>query len=241
MTEKMNQTIARPDLQDVLNLLKRDILLNLNSHHIGKIQSFDSTTQTAKATIVYKKVFSKRNALTGIYNNELIDYPILLDCPVIFLGGGLASLTFPITAGDECLVLFNDRDIDNWYKGGSGTGPATARLHSMADGLIIVGVRSLATALTGFDTDSVTLRYGTANKVQVFTDKIVLSIGSILTLEINATGKFKVTGSLGEFVSSISKLFDDVQTGTVTTLLGPQPLVMPTFTADKLILDSFKA
>jgi hypothetical protein len=60
-------------------------------------------------------------------------------------------------------------------------------------------------------------------------------------LTLKPTGQLSVTNPLGELVSAISQLFTDIGTAVTYTALGPQPLVMPTFVLDKLILDSFKS
>lgn len=148
-----------PSLKDLLDLHKKDIMLSLNCHAIGTIQSFNSTNQTATATINYKKTVLKQDS-NGVVYNELINYPVLLDIPVVILGGGICNLTFPITAGDECLILFNDRDIDNWFSSGQVGPVASSRLHSFADGIALVGVKSLAHSITGYDMTRAKLAYG---------------------------------------------------------------------------------
>jgi hypothetical protein len=50
----------------------------------------------------------------------------------------------PIAADDTCLVLFNDRNMDDWYLTGKISAPADNRIHSIADGIVLVGIRSLA-------------------------------------------------------------------------------------------------
>ena len=159
---QQNQIPNEPQLKDLLDLLKKDIFLSLNCHHLGTIQSFNAANQTASATINYKKTFFELDPKTGLYNPVLLDYPIMQDCPVICLGGGSASLTFPIKQGDECLVFFNDRDMDNWFSGSVGGAVASPRLHSFADAIILVGVRSLQHALQNYDTVRAILRNGSA-------------------------------------------------------------------------------
>lgn len=152
---------ADPSLRDLLDLLKKDIMLSLSAHHIGSVQSFDPSTQTATATINYKKTYTQLNKTSGLYEQVLVDYPILIDCPVVCLGGGPASLTFPIAKGDECLVIFNDRDMDNWFQGGSGGQVATPRLHSFSDGIILVGIRSMGNVLGSYDSTRAIIQNGT--------------------------------------------------------------------------------
>lgn len=159
---KLNQIPNEPELKDLLDLHKKDIMLSLSSHHIATIQSFNAVNQTASATINYKKTFFERNPVTKVYAPVLVDYPQLIDCPVVVLGGGESSLTFPIAAGDECLVLFNDRDMDNWFQGASGGAVATSRLHSFSDAIILVGVNSLQNSLVAYDTVRAVLSNGNA-------------------------------------------------------------------------------
>jgi hypothetical protein len=197
-------------LADAFNLVKKDVMLNLNCHHIGTVQSFNSTKQTATATINYKKTFFQLNATTGLYNPVLFDYPMLIDAPVIFLGGSLGQygLTFPVVQGDECLILFNDRDIDNWFTGGGGGAVATPRLHSFADGIILVGLRSLGNVLQNFDTAHAALRGSKDGKTMV-------GVGA--TLVRIANSQYTLNGLLKTLISNINDLVTAV--GNIT--VGP--------------------
>lgn len=156
----LNKAVATPGLPDLLASHKKDIMLNFNCHAIAKIQSFDPDTQTATATINYKKTFFVLDS-TGQYVPNQVDYPVLIDCPVVILSGGTAHLTFPISKGDDCLVLFNDRDIDNWFQSGQVGPVATSRLHSFADGVLLVGLRSSQDALSDYDPARAVLRNDT--------------------------------------------------------------------------------
>lgn len=195
---------AEPQLKDVLDQLKKNVFLSLNCHHVGTIQSFDATHQTATVTINYKKTYYQLNPATQLYAPTLIDYPILIDCPVICLGGGPTALTFPIAAGDECLVLFNDRDLDNWFAGGAGTGTSTPRLHSFADAIILVGLRSMGHVLSNYDTVRAVLSQGTT----------MVGVGPSL-IKI-ANGLYSLNGLLQELVTEIQNLVTATAAITVT-------------------------
>lgn len=69
--------------------------------------------------------------------------PVLINCPVLWQGGGGVTATFPIKANDECLVIFGQRCIDSWWQQGGIQNQAELRLHSISDGFALVGVRSL--------------------------------------------------------------------------------------------------
>lgn len=239
MTQNINYIPNEPQLKDLMDYVSRDIKLSLNCHHVGTIESFDDLTQTAQVSINYTKTFLNIQDV-GNTSVQSVNYPILASCPVMCLGGGLASMTFPITPGDECLVLFNDRDLDNWFNGSSNSPPATGRLHAFTDGIVLVGLRSLSNVLTNYNTSAPEIRMG-GNKITLASDKAVVSLSTGVTLELDSTGKLKISNLTGEFVSSLVQLFTDVQNATTNTIFGPQPLIMPTYPVDLAVLQSFKS
>jgi hypothetical protein len=57
----------------------------------------------------------------------------------------------PIAAGDQCLVLFSDRNIDSWFKTGGEAAPFDARCHDISDGIALVGVNALPSTMQAYD------------------------------------------------------------------------------------------
>lgn len=68
-------------------------------------------------------------------------YPVIHNTPVIFpMGmGGTAGVTFPITAGDGCLIVFSESQTDDMLSGGDSDDP---RKHSLNDAICIPGLYS---------------------------------------------------------------------------------------------------
>lgn len=179
-----NPLTVEYDLTDTLELYKKDIFLNLNCHAIGTIQSFDASNQTASATVNYQRTFYQTNPDTAVYESYLKPFPLLIECPVICLGGGTASLTFPITVGDECLIFFNDRNLDNWFVGNGGGAVATARLHAFSDAVILVGLRNQTRSISNYSTTHAVLQNGSA-QVGVSSTKINITNGTSLKTVLN--------------------------------------------------------
>jgi Phage protein Gp138 N-terminal domain len=135
------QSPIQPDERGLQLLLKDELSRDLNCHQIGVIQAFYPATQTADINI----------NIAEVYNGKLIKYPILLSVPVIVLHGGVGAMTFPVTKGDICLLLFNDRDMDSWYTSGQvGNAPNTTRTHSLSDAVALVGLFSGKNPLSSY-------------------------------------------------------------------------------------------
>lgn len=115
----------------------------------GIIVSFDPATQTAAVQPAVKRIFTERGA---------VNLPVCVDVPVAFPGGGDFFLTFPVKAGDECILLFSERAIDYWHANGGTQLPAEYRLHDLSDGIAQVGLNSQPKKLAALQMDGAELR-----------------------------------------------------------------------------------
>lgn len=109
----------------------------------GIVQSFDAVKMVAVVQPAINGVIRNQD---GSYSS--IQLPLLLDCPVFFPSGGGVTLTFPVTKGDECLVVFSSRCIDSWWELGGIQGQAELRMHDLSDGFCLPGVRSQPRKIT---------------------------------------------------------------------------------------------
>lgn len=117
------------------------------------VQEFDPETLTCVCQPTIKGRIKKPDG-----SIELVDMPLLLDCPVVFPHAGGCSLTFPVKQGDECLVVFSCRGIDFWWQQGGVQPPPEPRMHDLSDGFAILGVWSQVTKIASVNTSSVQLR-----------------------------------------------------------------------------------
>jgi hypothetical protein len=213
MSAPLNRLYAEPTLGDLLDLVKKEVMLATNCHAIGTIQSFDPSTQTCSATMNYKKTYLEADPTTGVYGPVLVEYPVILDAPVVVIQGGTGYLTMPIMSGDYCLVMFNDRDLDAWLHSGQVSAPNTSRFHSFSDAIILVGLRPNSKALSPYDPARVVLGNGTtlvgvgtslikiANNSTTLNTLLQTLISNIQDLVI-ATSAITVTGVLAGALAS---------------------------------------
>lgn len=119
----------------------------------GIIQSFDPDAMTCSVQLATQmQVFKKDGAWSWV------SLPIMVDVPVCFPGGGGYTLSFPVAAGDEALVVIAHRCIDAWWQNGGVQPQAEFRMHDLSDGFAIPGVRSQPRVIPNVSTDSVQLR-----------------------------------------------------------------------------------
>ena len=123
-----------PPLIDLLREHARDILRSMNCAAVGRIESYDATKKTAEVHVLFKRMLP---------DGTTASYTPLLDVPVVTMQGGGAYLQFPVSAGDQCLVVFADRNIDAWFKTGAEAIPYDARSHSLSDAVAVVGLDAL--------------------------------------------------------------------------------------------------
>lgn len=134
--------------------------------------------------------------------------PLLLDCPVVFPGGGGVTLTFPIRAGDEVLVILASRCIDAWWAQGGIQNQAMMRMHDLSDGFVLPAVRSQPNKFTASTSNaqlrtddgtvSVSLNPTTHAIAVATTGAATVSAGSatVTAATIQLTGNVTVTGNL---------------------------------------------
>jgi hypothetical protein len=120
----------------------------------GQIVSFDPKTMTA--TVQPALQFVLRQPEDGTQTPTTIK-PVQ-DVPVHFPGGGGHLMTFPIKPGDDCLLIFAERQIDNWFESGGVRRINDWRMHDISDAIALVGVRSKPAVPSNVSTSTVQLR-----------------------------------------------------------------------------------
>ena len=152
----------------------------------GIIESFDAEKLTCS---VAPAIQARVRAADGSF--QWVSLPLLVDCPVIFPNGGDFVITFPVRAGDECLVIFSSRCIDAWWQSAGIQVQAELRMHDLSDGFVLVGPRSQPSILAGqpaVSTNSTQLRTKDGSAY------IELAPGGVVN--IKAPGGVHVTGAI---------------------------------------------
>jgi hypothetical protein len=157
----------------------------------GIIESFDATTQTVRVKVAIKEFIRccSKEFLEQYKNNiASIEVPLLVDVPICVPSAGGFSLTMPIEAGDECLLVFSDTCFDAWFAYGGIQEQMSLRRHDLSDAFAIVGIKSQPNVLANYSTTSTQLRnIAGTNYIELSDTEINLVFGSI-SIKIDASG-----------------------------------------------------
>jgi len=176
--ERNKATIA--NFEDVSHSAIDSALKDTHTCLPGIIHSFNPATQTAEVQPAIKRIFNETGA---------VNLPMCVDVPVIFPGGGGFMLTFPVVAGDECVLVFSERCIDGWAMDGEISEPEDYRQHDLSDAFAFVGVNSQPKKLASFATNGAEIR-NRAGTVKLNLSSSGITITGNLTIngQVSANG-----------------------------------------------------
>lgn len=169
----MDVSFAQKDDPVVIQQIIMRMLMGVNTSIPGTIQEFDEELQLAK---VVPNIRAIENNPEG--GTTYVQLPDLINVPVYFPYSTTTgfAVTFPVQVGDQCLLVFSQRSIDNWQEYGRVQDPAEAnfpRSHSIVDGVAIVGLIPKPNAISNFQLDCIDVRdMGRSHRVSVYEDKI---------------------------------------------------------------------
>jgi hypothetical protein len=145
----------------------------------GKIVSFDPAKMTATVQPAIQGINTKVDG-----TRAPVTLTTVSDVPVHFPAGGGYTLTFPVKPGDECMLVFMERSIDNWHQQGGVQTPSDHRMHDINDCIAHVGLRSQPNVIPALSTTSVQMRSdGGGDYVEVSAAGITVKTAGTITLQ----------------------------------------------------------
>lgn len=194
------------DLTSAINSAIKAALVDVHTSMPGQIVSFDPASQTASVQLAMRRVTTPE---TGAKELTL---PLITKVPVVFPKGGGFSMRFPVQAGDECLVVFTERELTQWKNFGGVQTPKDYRRHHLTDGVCILGLSSAKNALQNFsNTDCELSNTDGTVKVSMSNDTITIEAkGKMIAISesgIMIDGDLTVSGTISG---------SEVTVGTIT-------------------------
>lgn len=104
--------MSLPDFVTELKNLIKEKINNIHTAVPGEIVSIDDATGRASILPKVQMRFS---------NGKVLDFPIITGVPLVMPQSGIngASIVFPVSPGDQCLVVFSEQSLDYWLEDGT--------------------------------------------------------------------------------------------------------------------------
>jgi hypothetical protein len=173
---------------------KRELIDVINSAIEFALSNLHTAT-IARVTGVQEKTISVQPVINRVVDKRSIVLTEFIEVPPVFMQGGGSHTAYPIAVGDYCLLILTERCFDRWYGGADFQSPAEFRMHDYSDGLAIVGVNPLASAIT---IPSVIQQTGDTNQDGDYTHQgnMVQTGNLTVTGDLQVNGDITCTGTL---------------------------------------------
>ncbi|MBQ2285553.1 MAG: hypothetical protein II244_07810 [Clostridia bacterium] len=200
---KNNSIVGTPNWIQTLDGLKRQTAHELNCMRIGIVQNIYYDDLTVDVLIANKKTLNLNNDGT----QNVRDFP-LIRAKIVYCN---PFITCPINQGDECVLLFSDREIESWFINGEVNPEGYPRMHALTDCVAIFGIRSIPKMISIL-ADCLNLFYGSSN-IALSSDHININADTVQASNFHATN-----GATGALVDSNGKKLADVVDGIITEI-----------------------
>lgn len=143
-----------PTLAEVMNESIERAFEGLYVWTPARVVAYDATRQLADVQPLVKVRHYDEDGQAVVQS-----IPVVPSVPVMFPGGGLFAIMFPIEVGDTVAVLFSGVSLDKWKtsSGGAPVDPEIHARHTLADAVVVPGLRSFRQARSSAPTDHVRL------------------------------------------------------------------------------------
>ncbi len=159
-------------------------LSQTNTSIPGYVERYDAGSQTADIVVPFVDYYESDGSIEA----DAYLWPVLRAVPVVFPRGGGWSITWPLAARDNVLLVFSQRSIDEWWAtdGSTEVSPLDLTAHGITGAFAIPGPPTKQARLQGRavndadmilrHTDGTELKLGRNKTVSLTADR--LNIGS---------------------------------------------------------------
>ena len=195
---KYNYINGENDLLTFLKLALNDFGENLNCVRVGIVQEFIYDKQLVRVKIASQRLIRiNRDGTQTTQDYAEIYAKLCYATPY---------MNQPPKVGDECILLFNDREMESWWINGSANQRAYNRMHDLTDCIVICGLRSQPKLINIF-TNLVEFFYDTLAKtnVKMLSNQIVTTTDKIVNyIKDEIFSKTKLKQTISEEVKEYS-------------------------------------
>jgi hypothetical protein len=189
-----------PSLAEVIRAAMDGRLADVHVAIPGKIERYDPATQRADV-----KPLVKRRVAAADGEEIVESIPVVPSVPVLFPRSGAFFISLPLQVGDNVLLVFCDRSLDEFVFGPPGVEaePDDFRTHDLSDAIAIPGVWPVARALTGAHPSNLAMGHDVPGGVQLHVDTSAVHLGAYPAADFVALASL-VLGELNDLKTAIN-------------------------------------
>lgn len=184
-----NYKASVPDISNVIQFNALKTASELNCMRIATVEEVHYDDLTVTVRLLNKRTLGQNpDGTPNVRDYALIRAKICYCNPFI---------TFPISVGDDCVLLFSDREIESWFINGDTQPVNYQRMHDLTDAFAIFGIRSIP------------------RMIQIAQDCLHLNYSKVVAENFQATNGVGTDGQPVQFVSQDGKTIT-VKYGIIT-------------------------
>lgn len=130
-----------PTLAETIYIAIDSKLINLNTCMPGIVEKYDPVAKRADIQPSIKKKYTA--------DGEVVSLPVIPNVPMCFMQTRTSIISVPVKVGDDILIIFSERSIDNWKSGDGGAqiDPLDIRKFDLSDAFAIPICKPLGTGV----------------------------------------------------------------------------------------------
>ena len=138
------------DITELLNIIVSNKIAEMHICMPAKIISYDFTTRKASVQPSLNQKFS---------DDEILVLPIIHNVPVMQPSSGGASINFPVKPGDNVLLIFSERSLEQWLQDGKQSTPDDSRQNNLTDAVAHIGLNPFNVISSAENNDDLLIAY----------------------------------------------------------------------------------
>ena len=123
-------------------------------------------------------------------NNKNVNLPLLTNVPIRYLKTKNFSISIPIEVGDHVLVIFCERNIDNWLLNAGINAPIDTRKHHLSDAFAFPMMYPETDTVPSFNSQDLEIKHKSGSPLI----RLKNSGGVDIIGDINLTGDIQMSG-----------------------------------------------
>lgn len=190
----MDTMTSKATLTELFKRSFHELMKDVATSIPGHVVAFDPATQHAQIQI---------GVVGTTVQGVMFDRSVLIEVPVVFIGGSEYFQEHQIDPNDEGVIYFSQRCIDGWKTTGGIAQNPILRFHDYSDAIFIPGARSQPNVITNFQNNGIRWRSKDGSRyVWLKNDGTIETTNGTTTHTLSPDGTITLTNGNGSNVMS---------------------------------------